>query len=738
MSENVEQIPRDTNWEHLSDQLELLNTYLLREVSSRTSNNGQSHLDQLQGLVLSEPEIVAILTTGGTESFSFAGAEELEQRQKALEYRIWQENLAGNLRSSAQLRQLIDLFQLTRLEEQCVVLCLAGEIDPRYAKVFAFLQDDVTRQQPSIDLALRLFCAGGQARITARSIFSPNAPLLRNRILHLSEPAGKTSALPHICLKLDDRIAAFLLQTPQLEECLTDWVDCVTPSSSLKSTAVPSDIRDQTLSLVQRCFAGGAAAIRPLIHLYGRQGSGRRALATEASQQIGLPLLVADVRRMPTDSISGVEALWRLGRESLLLPAAVLVEGFDDLLVEGRTRELAALLDAIYNFSPLTFLSGIQPWNAQNPRQLFLSLECRIPDSTTRMQFWKKHLQDCAMELEPDDLVELSSKFNFTEGQIVQTVDAARSQAYWESPGPMELTAPLLSRAGRRVATPSLGGLARKIDPFHAWSDIVLPDTQLRQLREIVAHVKRAQVVFEKWGFAKTFSYGRGITALFEGQSGTGKTMAAGILGGALGLDLYKIDLSSVVSKYIGETEKNLSRIFAEAQDTSAILFFDEADALFGKRSEVKDAHDRYANIETAYLLQRMEEYSGIVILATNMKQNVDEAFVRRMRFIVHFPFPNDSDRERIWEKAIPADAPLGEDVNLHWLARKLKVTGGNIKNISLRAAFLAAERQEVIGMECLIEAAKREIEKIGRLSALTDFSVREPLAETFEVAEVA
>lgn len=231
------------------------------------------------------------------------------------------------------------------------------------------------------------------------------------------------------------------------------------------------------------------------------------------------------------------------------------------------------------------------------------------------------------------------------------------------------------------------------------WSDIVLPETQLLQLHEIVAHVKRAQVIFEEWGFAKKFSYGKGVAALFEGLSGTGKTMAAGIVGAALALDLYRIDLSSVVSKYIGETEKNLERIFTEAQDSSAILFFDEADALFGKRSEVKDAHDRYANIETAYLLQRMEEYPGIVILASNMKQNVDEAFVRRMRFIIHFPFPAEEDRARIWQKAFPANAPLG-DVDFGWLARNLKITGGNIKNISLRAAFMAIERQSVIGMD--------------------------------------
>jgi SpoVK/Ycf46/Vps4 family AAA+-type ATPase len=212
--------------------------------------------------------------------------------------------------------------------------------------------------------------------------------------------------------------------------------------------------------------------------------------------------------------------------------------------------------------------------------------------------------------------------------------------------------------------------------------------------------------------------------------------MAASIIAAELGLDLYKIDLSCVVSKYIGETEKNLNRIFAEAQDSNAILFFDEADALFGKRSEVKDAHDRYANIETAYLLQRIEDYSGVVILATNMKQNMDEAFVRRMRFIIHFPFPNETERERIWEKSFPDDAPLDADVDFRWLSRKLKIAGGHIKNISLRAAFLASERRGVIGMDCLVEAARREGKKMGKAVVLGDFNTPESHDLALEAVE--
>lgn len=348
---------------------------------------------------------------------------------------------------------------------------------------------------------------------------------------------------------------------------------------------------------------------------------------------------------------------------------------------------------------------------------------------------WKQILGQVRHDLSGEDIAELSSKFRFTGGQVGDAFSAAHSRAVWISQPPPPLGMAIMNQACRSQATPNLGQLARRIEPAYGWNDIILPDDLMAQLREIATHVKRSQVVLEQWGFESKFPYGQGVTGLFHGGSGTGKTMAVSIVAADLELDLYKIDLSMVVSKYIGETEKNLNRVFAEAQASNAILFFDEADALFGKRSEVKDAHDRYANIETAYLLQRMEEYSGVVILASNMKHNLDEAFVRRMRFILHFPFPNEEERERIWRGAFPQEAPLGEDVDFSWLARKLKITGGYIKNISLRAAFLAADRKGVISMDCLKEAAKLEMEKIGKI---TDLATFQPATEPHQAKDTA
>ena len=716
---------RSTSWEHLREELELLNACLLRELQNRTKKNTQ--LDMLQGLVLNEQDVVDILTQPLNQSApADQNAAELTTPRSQTD------------RSNTLLTYISKLFQLDRTEELCLLLCLAPEIDSRYAKVFAFLQDDVTRKQPSIELALKLFCKDTEESLLKRRLFSSGSSLFSNRLLQLAQPSDKQLPLPQRSLKIDDRIASFLLQTPQLDECLLNWVELITPATEQVYAPLAEEIISRTLRLVENSISGKETSVRPLIHLYGRPGSGRRSLAVMAGRHAGLPLLIADARRIPNGEMPEADYLWRLCREALLLPAIILVEHFDELLQDNRHRELASLIETARYFSPVTFLSGRALWKPDNPEHFCLSLECPVPDATTRIDVWRDQLQNKCEEFGDSDLVELSSKFRFTAGQIHQTVKTAQHRAYWEKQSSNGLTPTLINEAARTIATPSLMGLGRKIETQFTWDDIVLPDNQLTQLKEIASHAKRAQVIFESWGFGRNFSYGRGIAALFEGQSGTGKTMAASIIGRGLGLDVYQIDLASVVSKYIGETEKNLSRIFAEAQDSNAVLFFDEADALFGKRSEVKDAHDRYANIETAYLLQRMEEYSGIVILATNMKQNLDEAFVRRMRFIIHFPFPNDEDRERIWEKVFPENAPMAEDVNFRWLSRKLKITGGNIKNISLRAAFLALERNEQIGMNSLIEAARRENEKIGKLDGLGDLRWREPGKEAREVAVVA
>jgi SpoVK/Ycf46/Vps4 family AAA+-type ATPase len=339
-----------------------------------------------------------------------------------------------------------------------------------------------------------------------------------------------------------------------------------------------------------------------------------------------------------------------------------------------------------------------------------------------RQQLWETCLEHEQYAVAPSELVPLANKFRFHTGQIQAALHTARNLAIARQGVEYHITINDLYEACRLLSNQKLTHYAQKIQPKFTWNDLILPDDRRRQLREICQWVQYHHVVFGDWGFERKLSLGKGLNILFVGLSGTGKTMAAEILAGELGLELYKIDLSVVVSKYIGETEKNLSLIFAEAATSNAILFFDEADALFGKRSEVKDAHDRYANIEINYLLMKMEEHEGIVILATNLQKNLDEAFLRRMHFAVEFPFPDEEYRQRIWHSVFPSAAPLGADIDVAFLARRLKLSGGNIKNIALNAAFLAADNSGTIGMEHVIMATKREFQKLGRLCVKSDF----------------
>jgi SpoVK/Ycf46/Vps4 family AAA+-type ATPase len=282
--------------------------------------------------------------------------------------------------------------------------------------------------------------------------------------------------------------------------------------------------------------------------------------------------------------------------------------------------------------------------------------------------------------------------------------------------------------AARLQSNHSLTGLAREVVPSHDWTDLVLPADQMAALHDMSRFMRFQPQVFDVWGFRDRMSLGRGLTALFVGSSGTGKTLAAEILANDLGQALYRIDISAMVSKYIGETEKNLARVFAEAESSNSILFFDEADALFGKRTEVRDAHDRYANVGTAYLLQRIDEYDGVVILATNLQKNMDDAFVRRLRFIVEFPLPGPADRLRIWQAIWPPELPTDDDVDLRFLAERLEFAGGSIRNVAVAAAFLAASDGTSVGMRHVINATRREYQKTGKVLVGTEFGDYEAL----------
>jgi SpoVK/Ycf46/Vps4 family AAA+-type ATPase len=379
---------------------------------------------------------------------------------------------------------------------------------------------------------------------------------------------------------------------------------------------------------------------------------------------------------------------------------------------------------ALTSHPGIAVVAGEQAW--PRPGEGLADVVCisfGMPDFAARQESWKDNLAKLGIAPSASEIDALAGRFRLTPAQIAGAAASARAQALWRAAaGEREASlaaSPVsvsdLFAGARAQSGAELERLARKLEPKRGWNDIVVPPDQTAQLHEICDQARLRHLVYGAWGFDRKLSTGKGLNVLFAGPPGTGKTMAAEVMASALGLDLYKIDLAQVVSKYIGETEKNLERIFAAAESSNAILFFDEADALFGKRSEVKDSHDRYANIEIGYLLQKMEEYDGIAILATNLRQNIDEAFLRRLQSIVDFPFPDENYRRRIWEVMFPPEAPLGTDVDFAALARDVRLAGGSIKNIAVAAALDAAAEERAIGMKHLIRAARRDHQKLGR-----------------------
>jgi len=399
-------------------------------------------------------------------------------------------------------------------------------------------------------------------------------------------------------------------------------------------------------------------------------------------------------------------------RDATLTGSILWVRGWDACLTDGFPHP--QLLQTVLSCTAPVILSGRAGWRAvglERTRRLAL-FAFSIPEYSQRKALWLHNLAD-ARHIPEKDLAYTAGQFLLTSSQIRDAAAAAldRAAQHGRPPAVEDVMA-----AARLHSSARLEGLARKINPRYGWKELILPADQVAILKEILATVRGRPVVLGEWGVGEKLVPGGGLTVLFAGPPGTGKTMAAEILAGELGLDLYKIDLSTIVSKYIGETEKNLERIFSEADASNAILFFDEADALFGKRSEVRDSHDRYANIEISYLLQRMEAYDGVAILATNLRSNLDEAFTRRLQFVVDFPFPEEADRLRIWQALFPPNVPRSDDLDLPLLARRYKLAGGNIRNVIVSAAYLAAADGGVVTMDHLLHSTRRELQKMGRL----------------------
>ena len=573
-------------------------------------------------------------------------------------------------------------FRLSAFERDVLLLCAGMELDPAFAGACAAANGDPERAYPTFGLALATLPDAHW------SALAPAAPLRRWRLVELDPGALVTTAL----LRIDEAVLHFLAGLAFMDDRLDGLVELVPSPAEL-----PPSQQAVAAQLAELWSRGGSG--RPTIaHLGGRDASGSRAVAAAAAAACGLGLWsirASDVPAAPSER-EELARLWE--REALLGSGVLLVECGDDGGAEAG-RHALALAERVG--SPVV-LAGREAPQAVRP---LVRLDVALPTAREQHELWLRELAQPSANGALDRLV---GQFDLGGEEIrAARVEALAREACGTPPEEA------LWDACRAQARPRLDDLAQRIEPAAGWDDLVVAETERRTLEELVLHVRHRALVHERWGFASKSSRGLGVSALFVGPSGTGKTMAAEVLARELRLDLYRIDLSAVVSKYIGETEKNLRRVFDAAEQGGAILLFDEADALFGKRSEVKDSHDRYANIEVGYLLQRMEAYRGLAILTTNLKSALDPSFLRRIRFVVQFPRPDAAARREIWRRIFPDPAPV-EGLDVDALAR-LDVTGGAILNIALRAAFLAADAGAPIGMAHLAEAARSECAKLER-----------------------
>ena len=627
------------------------------------------------------------------------GANELDHVAKEIE------NLEKNDPPPALLI-LTQRLGLSRFDQQVLALCAAMELDTQIATLCAQAQDDPNKPYPTFALAFALFDDPDW------NALSPHSPLRHWRLLEINQPG--VQPLTAAALGADERIVNYLKGLNYLDDRLTPLLDPVqldTMDNKPIDEVLPHSQQQAVDNITERIKHSNSKERMPVIELLGHDAASKRLIAGRVAAELGLNLQTIDLKTLPsqTGDFETFTRLWE--RESLLLPLALYIE------IDGATdAEKIQLKRFLERSSGLIFVE-LEDTKTETVRNQF-SVEINKPTPEEQEQLWTEALQG-QTNGQPQRLAE---QFSFNQSEIKRLAKITFDQTSESN----QLLNEDLWQTCRIAARAGMEQLARRIDAKADWDQLVLPPAQSALLHQITDQVSYRNRVYEDWGFREQMNRGLGINALFAGESGTGKTMAAEVIANELKLDLFRIDISAVVSKYIGETEKNLRKLFDAAEDSGAILFFDEADALFGKRSEVKDSHDRYANIEINYLLQRMESYRGLAILATNMKSALDKAFVRRLRFIVDFPFPDVPQRKEIWQKVFPDNTPLDESLNLSRLA-KFNLTGGNIHNVALNAAFLAAQENSAVTMPLLLNATRTEYKKLERPAKESDFRWQGP-----------
>lgn len=643
-------------------------------------------------------------------------AYQKERRQLFHEWDDFHERAYEALKKGVMLplEYMMRKFLLTPFERHCVCLAAAPELNREFERMYCFLQDDYKLNYPTLDLCIKMFTMD---------------PVEQKRLIHSA--VREKERLQFIFQKDSENVRGGLSQKMRLRDDLREYLffyesdlygrtliyELYVPKEDGSSADGGPEIHPQARERIRRCLEEETMESKQILFLKGSAGSGRKRQVKLAAAERQRTVLFLDLKELQTQAAAQKkERILDAAGRAVLDRAFLCFCHWEALCRDGvwDTETVCELLGKAGLFFPSVFLISETDYPSEEPLfgfERICQMELRLPDMRQRIRLWERFL---APVLSEETLLaeKLAAQFEFTPGMMKEALETAKRKS--DSAGCKQIPDSAIYEACRQKISHRLGERADRVNAAYTWEDLVLAKEPKELLKQACAQISFRYRVYEEWGFEQKLAYGRGVTMLFTGPPGTGKTMAAQVIANELNLELYKVDLSGVLSKYIGETQKNLKEIFDEVKKSRSILFFDEADALFGKRVSVSDARDISANAQTAYLLQKMEEYDGITILATNLMQNFDDAYKRRMKYIISFPLPSEEQRKKLWENVFPEQMPLKEDLDLEYLASNFELSGASVKNIALNAAFLAASRQEITGMEHIMVSLRQEYQKAG------------------------
>ncbi|HEY0191803.1 MAG TPA: ATP-binding protein [Kofleriaceae bacterium] len=605
------------------------------------------------------------------------------------------------------LARLIRVFALSELDAAIVCVLLAPELDHALERAYTFALDDFTRKRGDLGFVARLIAGGDPAMIDRVLLrFDDQAPLRRLGVITVGAAADAPATMRPA--RLADRVVGFLRGHDTLDELVHGLVRI----SDLAPRRTDVVMDPELVQRIARALDERHAP--PRVLLAGPEGAGRGLIAEALLGERGRSCVRIDLAGIAGETRM-TERLAAALREAALRDAAAILDGGTAIDRDVPRALVHAIAGAVADLAvPIVFtLAGHPPWLAEIAPSL-VELDVPAPVFRERIELWRRALADTPIA--DDELEVVATRYAFTGATIARAAHRAAQAARLRDPDEPVVTLDDLGESARLMFSRRLGTMAQRIPIGFQWSDLVLPRDTSEAVREVVRFARYRSFLLEEWGFAAKLPYGRGVSAILAGPPGTGKTMVAQLLAKELGYDLYRIDLSQVVNKYIGETEKNLARIFDEAETSHAVLFFDEADALFAKRTDVKSSNDRYANLEVNYLLQRMETFDGVTLLATNLESGLDDAFKRRVRFSIQFELPEEPERKKLWISMFPPKVPLAPDIDWDRIARQFEMAGGYIKKAVLRAALIAAESRRPITTADLLEAARQEYREMGRI----------------------